>query len=255
MTYRRRLVILPALVLGDLAMIINLRPDVGALSRHLAAPHAWVTDVGADAAAIAVTGAALWCVALWLGLGLLAAAAAALPGQCGRLARTLTRMLLLAALDRVVAGAAGLSMLLAPAAAGAAGASPATPSGTPAATSPSIPAPTWPTDPPTLPAPGWPTTAATPSAGHHAPSEGVPGPDARPPHAAHTGAPHSVVVRPGDSLWAIAALHLGRGAAPARIAAAWPRWYSANRAVIGADADLIRPGQQLRPPAATGGSR
>ncbi|PZS37068.1 MAG: hypothetical protein DLM58_00210 [Pseudonocardiales bacterium] len=255
MNDRRRVLALPTLVLGDLAAVINLRPDLSALFRDLAAPRAWVAGVGADAAAMTVTGAALWCVALWLGLGLLAAAATALPGQCGRLARSLTRMLLPAAMYRVVAGAAGLSVLLAPVAAGAAGASRATPSGTPAATSPSIPAPTWPTDPPTLPAPGWPSAATTPSAGHRASSEGAPGPDARPPHPPGTEPPRTVVVRPGDSLWAIAAAHLGPGVAPGRTAAAWPRWYSANRAVIGADPDLIRPGQQLRPPAATGGSR
>jgi nucleoid-associated protein YgaU len=33
------------------------------------------------------------------------------------------------------------------------------------------------------------------------------------------------------------------------VAASWPRWYAANRRVIGADPDLILPGQILRPPA------
>jgi hypothetical protein len=44
------------------------------------------------------------------------------------------------------------------------------------------------------------------------------------------------VVAPGDTLWGIAG-------------ADWPRWYAANRAVVGPDPDLIRPGQRLVPPA------
>jgi nucleoid-associated protein YgaU len=58
-----------------------------------------------------------------------------------------------------------------------------------------------------------------------------------------------VVVRPGDTLWGIAARHLPPGACNAGIAREWPRWYQANRRVVGADPDLIRPGQHLRPPA------
>lgn len=57
-----------------------------------------------------------------------------------------------------------------------------------------------------------------------------------------------VVVRRGDSLWVIAARHLDAGAGAAEIAAEWPRWYSANRELIGPDPDLLRPGQRLRPP-------
>jgi nucleoid-associated protein YgaU len=57
-----------------------------------------------------------------------------------------------------------------------------------------------------------------------------------------------IVVRRGDSLWAIAARHLGPGATDAEVAAEWPRWYAANRATIGADPDLVLPGQVLRPP-------
>jgi hypothetical protein len=58
----------------------------------------------------------------------------------------------------------------------------------------------------------------------------------------------TVTVLPGDSLWSLAAADLGPDAAPAQIAAAWPRWYAANRGVIGDDPTLIRPGQRLRPP-------
>ena len=57
-----------------------------------------------------------------------------------------------------------------------------------------------------------------------------------------------VEVRPGDSLWTIVARHLGPGATDLDIAAAWPSWYEANAGTIGADPDLIRPGQLLVPP-------
>ena len=43
--------------------------------------------------------------------------------------------------------------------------------------------------------------------------------------------------------------HLGGDAPDAEVAKAWPRWYAANRAVIGSDPDVLRPGQVLRIPA------
>jgi hypothetical protein len=63
-------------------------------------------------------------------------------------------------------------------------------------------------------------------------------------------AEQSYVVHRGDALWDIAARHLGRHATAADIAREWPRWYAANRTAIGADPDLIRPGQVLIPPGA-----
>jgi resuscitation-promoting factor RpfA len=58
-----------------------------------------------------------------------------------------------------------------------------------------------------------------------------------------------VVVQRGDTLWGIAARHLGPSATTALVAAEWPRWYAANQAVIGPDPDLILPGMILHPPA------
>jgi hypothetical protein len=243
-----------ALAMADLAAIVALRPDEG-LAGKVAAPHAWVAEAGADGAAITLAGAALWVVALWLGAGLLAAVATGLPGRCGQLARTLARVLLPAAVYRVVAGAAGLGVLLAPVAAGAAGASPSAPDTSSAATltsTPPIPTPTWPGDPAPLPTPSWPTTVP----GGHAQTGTVPRPDPRAPKSPRPALrSDDVLVRPGDSLWSIAAAQLGRDIVPAEIAVAWPHWYSANRAVIGADPDLIKPGQRLAPPASTGSPR
>jgi hypothetical protein len=59
----------------------------------------------------------------------------------------------------------------------------------------------------------------------------------------------SHVVKPGDSLWSIAAAELGPDATDDTIAGRWPQWYAANRQLIGPDPNLILPGQVLNPPA------
>ena len=64
-------------------------------------------------------------------------------------------------------------------------------------------------------------------------------------HLAH------VVVRPGDSLWRIATEALGPGADDVAVAAYWQHVHQLNRHVIGADPDLIRPGQHLLTPRPT----
>lgn len=58
----------------------------------------------------------------------------------------------------------------------------------------------------------------------------------------------AVRVRPGDTLWAIAARSLPADATDAQIAAATRAWHHLNRAVIGADPNLIFPTQRLIPP-------
>jgi uncharacterized membrane protein YgcG len=72
--------------------------------------------------------------------------------------------------------------------------------------------------------------------------------DGRPSNAHLVSAERQVTVRPGDSLWSIAARELGPGARAGDIAVAWPRWWAANRALVGADPNLIHPGQRLRAP-------
>lgn len=62
----------------------------------------------------------------------------------------------------------------------------------------------------------------------------------------------TVVVVPGDSLWRLAAATLPAGATNAQIASSWKDWYEANVSVIGADPDLLLPGQVLRVPTPTG---
>lgn len=57
-----------------------------------------------------------------------------------------------------------------------------------------------------------------------------------------------VTVKPGDSLWSIAADNLGPFATETEIAGAWPEWYKTNRHLIGEDPSLLRPGQILQTP-------
>ena len=84
------------------------------------------------------------------------------------------------------------------------------------------------------------------------PSEPLAGQPALPgPHPATTeGHPmlRVVTVAAGDTLWDIAAVQLGPVATSADIAEEWPRWFAANRQVIGDDPDLIYPGERLAPP-------
>ncbi len=63
-----------------------------------------------------------------------------------------------------------------------------------------------------------------------------------------TRAPEEVVVRTGDSLWAIAARHLSPDAGSGEIAAAWPLWFEANRRLIGTDPDRLEVGMVLQTP-------
>lgn len=57
-------------------------------------------------------------------------------------------------------------------------------------------------------------------------------------------------MRAGDTLWDIVARRLGPDATAEQVAAEWPRWYAANLSTIGADPDLILPGQRLTAPGA-----
>lgn len=80
--------------------------------------------------------------------------------------------------------------------------------------------------------------------------DGLPLPD-RATGGGPSGAPVDALVvrvRPGDSLWAIAARALGPGASAAQVTSYWHRIHAANAAVIGNDPDLLLPDQHLRLP-------
>jgi len=203
---------------------------------------AWhqLTEVSGDPTAPVVAAAALaaWALAAWLVLVVLATLATRLPGTAGALAGAAIRCGAPLAVRRGLEAALGLTVAATALGAAPAVAADAVPhAARPAAAVPSL---DWPG--PAAPSLDWP---GAPSA---APAT------APPVSAPELGAAQAVVVRPGDSLWAIAAAHLTTpGATPstAAVARSWPRWWSANRAVIGADPDLIQPGTRLVPPADT----
>jgi hypothetical protein len=237
---------------ADGAAIGALRRAPGRLASGLASPHHWLADVGADAALATLAATGLCFAAIWLAAGLLAAAVAALPGSTGRIAARLARTLLPRVLYRLVAGTAGLGVALAPVSA-LAQPTPGGPTPARGGLSRPVPAPTWPVDGgpigredtagSAVPTPRWPTEPGS--------TEPVRSPRAAVPEPSRPSRPaddRAVTVRAGDSLWLIAGRRLGAGVTPAEIAAAWPRWYAANRAVIGDDPALIVAGQVLHAP-------
>lgn len=60
--------------------------------------------------------------------------------------------------------------------------------------------------------------------------------------------PSIEVVKPGDNLWLVVRRVLGPLASNQKIADEWPRWYHANRQLIGPDPNLLLPGQLLQAP-------
>jgi hypothetical protein len=221
----------------------------------------------------------------WLGLGSLLAVGATLPGAVGdgfqALARRLTPALLrqgvavaigtaVATLSLPVASAAGMGVARSGGVTQPGGEAGVTPT---AATGPTSPAPS-PVFAPTIrsgaasvpamrdvavPTSDGTTAGPAAPAGQSPawrPTRPAPRVDARrarllaPAPRTDTAMDAMVTVRRGDSLWSIAARHLGPGASDAEIALAWPRWYAANRDLIGTDPDHLLPGQQLCPPPA-----
>lgn len=172
----------------------------------------------------------------WLALTTVLALVAAMPSALGDRAARLTPALV----RSVVAAAVSGSIAVSSAAAASATSGPGSPPRPTASTSVSpalshLPDPGWTPGPPPTPPPA---PATRPGDVSLVSSAGTPGATAE----------EQVAVRRGDTLWAIAARHLGPAADPAEIAREWPRWYAANRALIGADPDLLQPGQLLTPP-------
>jgi hypothetical protein len=118
------------------------------LVRHLRAPQGWVVRVGTDVAAASVAGTLLWLCALWVVICLAAVWCGRLPGLAGRIGRATARHVVPAAIQRLVAASAGVSLLLGPLPAEAAGHPGGNLVPTGVATGVST-APSWPVDQPT----------------------------------------------------------------------------------------------------------
>lgn len=100
-------------------------------------------------------------------------------------------------------------------------------------------------DRPTLTSPSPPRPAESEAASSRSTSTLPTSPE---PDADDTADAERVVVTAGDSLWAIAARTLGPDADDAMIAEETRRWHQQNRDVIGADPDVLHPGQELVAP-------
>src|SRR5690625_696813 len=213
------------------------------LSRQaLATATIWGTQItGAQALDHALSGLAAIIGALvlaWVGLALGAGLLASLPGAVGQVALRALTWFTPRFLRGVVATALGLSSLTVPMLnTTAVPAEPEVPAAGPAVVDPGastgLPGPSRPG--------AGPQVSADVGAGliggvESAPEreQARPGPDTR-----------HVVVRSGDTLWTIAAEHLGDNPGRAAVAAAWPRWYQANADLIGPDPNLIQPGLRL----------
>jgi hypothetical protein len=187
-----------------------------------------------------LAGGLAWAVGTALTLSALLTLAAALPGLARSGTAALERAWAPGFVRRALAAALGLTAAgVASSSAGSAWAAtsitPPTPWHTPASTAGFV------ADRPVVA-----SVPATTLGSHPAPT-----PEARSAPARHAEPDAStppraeVVVRPGDTLWDLAAEWLGPAATAAQIAAEWPRWHVANLPVIGPDPDLLRPGQRL----------
>lgn len=221
---------------------------------------------------VVVLGAAVLSLALslWLLLALAVSAAAHLPGLPGRVSGALARRIAPVAVRRLAAIAVGVGVV---GSGVATTASPATAAPAPvlaAAVDDDVPSPAFaPTvtrapsssaSTPTAPTAG---TAVVPTLSEVAVRNERPGwvPSAssvrRPADARLVTGPAresvggEVVVHRGDCLWDIVAAHLGPSATDDDIVREWPRWYAANRDVIGDDPDRITPGLVLHTPTQT----
>ena len=209
---------------------------------------------------------------LWLGVGVTLAALAAIPGAVGRISAAAAERVTPAAVRRVTAVVLGATLATAATPVAHAGGSLSWRG--PSATTSQIsqtsqdrsrrrhPTPAFgvtarPPVADAAPDPGRPAPASAPDPGFGAgltqypgsEPAGALGPLGPAPHTPSNGSrPGTVTVVRGDSLWAIAHRHLGAQATAQQIAREWPRWYAANRAVIGPNPNLIRAGQVLTVP-------
>jgi len=183
-------------------------------------------------------------LSLWLGLGLTLSALSALPGALGHLSRQLAARVAPAAVRKVVAFVLGTTLTAAfiPGTAVAGNGHETPRSALVAAARHRVEAVSG-------------LAGAAPDASFRFISDPSPVTDAKqaapsPQWSLETPEPPAgtVVVLRGDTLWSIAAHHLRPATTAVDIDAEWHRWHTANRAVIGADPNLILPGQQLRPP-------
>jgi nucleoid-associated protein YgaU len=266
---RLRLLVLPLVVV----VLERCAPPGRCLQALQAAGARTAGTTDATAPLVGAVGLLAWACTAYLVLLAALTLGARLPGPAGRALAAVLRRAAPLVLRRGLALALGLAVVAGPLAAGSpASADDGGPGRAATATAetgaPGTAGLDWPVAPAAAP-------AAPPAASRVAPPTQVAPPGTpRLPAAAHatrvratpptttagrratTARPAtSVVVRPGDTLWGLAARQLGPDAPARRVAVAWPQWWVANREVVGPDPDLLHPGTRLVvPPAAAPGA-
>jgi hypothetical protein len=204
----------------------------------------WSVDATGTSLITVGVAVAAWAVAAWLTLCAVTAAAARLPGTCGRAAHAAAERITPGVMRRLIGGGAAAGLALAPALLPVVAQAANAPAAHCRAVSSASALPSL--DRPLPPcAPAQPNAARPPGVSHPPPTQPAAPPTA--PTASH-------VVVAGDSLWSLAQAQLTRpGTRPAvaQVAARWPAWWAANRAEIGPDPGLLRVGEVLHIPAAT----
>ena len=225
------------------------------------------TRVGGDGTSAFVGLAAVlaWAIGLWLAAGAVLTCAGSLPGRLGAGSRAAAALVAPAVVRRcliLLLGVGAVSWSVP--AAGASGPPPSpgvatTPTQDAGSswdwpTTPGVPAPTTPgglgQGPVASPDPVGVPATSTAAGGLPLPLQTVTVAPPGPVTTRDAGGPVAsvVVVRPGDSLWRIAQNHLPASATTREVAASWPRWWAANRVLIGDAPDLIHPGAVLAAP-------
>jgi hypothetical protein len=224
---------------------------------------------GFDALLVGVAAAIAWLCLCWFGLvvalQLIASGSGAAAVACRRFVRGAGPPCMLGAARWLV----GATLLAGPLTSGVATAAQSSPGPTPAGpaavlnldrpTLPNLDRPLVPAQIGGLPTPAGAAAVSAPDSSPPARSAPTTSTASRSAASLLTGHPHrepaespdapgGYVVRGGDTLWDIAARHLGPHATDAEVARAWPRWYAANRAAIGVNPQLIHPGLVLRAP-------
>jgi len=181
----------------------------------ITSPQQTLRYAGADQVVLTMAGVLLWALCGWLIAAAGCCALAANPGRGGRAAAKLARVMSPRLLRRACGVAVGVGLLpsVVPSLAGTA---PAYAAVTQVVSDAAVPVAAADVD--------WPEQPDAPAA------------------------PATVTVRPGDCLWSLARAHLDADASTAQISAEVDRWWEANAETIGADPDLLIPGQILAIP-------
>lgn len=245
---------------------VLLVPVLWRITEQAGAAAALGVPVRPDEALSAVVAAAALVAVSWLAGSVLLELVSLLPGALGRGAARIAEVVTPRLVRRAAEALLGVGVVAGLAPGTSVAARPVSVAADVAIVRPPLPDPGF----APLPDPGWaptpgsaPATAPERQPGTVTPPATAPGwlptrpavrahPDVRvlspAPRSSRAATPAEVVVRRGDSLWSIAATHLGRDASEAEVALAWPKWFDANREVVGDDPHLLLPGQVLRPP-------